>query len=60
MEVLIEAIENKLRQLPVDKLQVVLDFVNFLEWQEFKGSNEVESAISVQPSERVPEKKELL
>jgi hypothetical protein len=34
MEATIETIVSKLRHLSADKLQVILEFVNFLVWQE--------------------------
>ncbi len=34
MEALIETIVSKLRRLSVSKLQIILEFVNFLDWQE--------------------------
>ncbi|MEM8504116.1 MAG: hypothetical protein AAF716_13300 [Cyanobacteria bacterium P01_D01_bin.1] len=47
MEVLIETIVSKLRRLSVEKLQIILEFVNFLDWQESKGGSEAESAAPV-------------
>ncbi|MGC1218048.1 MAG: hypothetical protein WA883_11300 [Phormidesmis sp.] len=47
MEAMIETIVTKLRRLSADKLQVILDFVNFLDWQESEDSSKPESAVSV-------------
>ncbi len=47
MEAMIETIVSKLRRLSADKLQIILDFVNFLEWQESQGGSELESAITI-------------
>ncbi len=47
MEAMIETIVSKLRRLSADKLQIILDFVNFLEWQESRGGSEVESAMTI-------------
>lgn len=47
MEGLIETIVSKLRRLSADRLQVILDFVNFLDWQESEGSSETQSAMPV-------------
>ena len=38
MEALIETIVNKLQRLSVSKLQMILEFVNFLDWQESQAS----------------------
>lgn len=34
MEALIETIVTKLKRLSTSKLQIILEFVNFLDWQE--------------------------
>ncbi|ESA32738.1 hypothetical protein N836_25825 [Leptolyngbya sp. Heron Island J] len=34
MEAIIETIVSKLRRLSTSKLQIILEFVNFLDWQE--------------------------
>lgn len=34
MDEMIETIVSKLRRLSIDKLQVILEFVNFIDWQE--------------------------
>ena len=34
MEALIETIVSKLQRLSVSKLKIILEFVNFLDWQE--------------------------
>jgi hypothetical protein len=45
MEAMIETIVSKLRRLSADKLQVILDFINFLDWQESKNGSKAESAM---------------
>ncbi|MBE9062500.1 hypothetical protein [cf. Phormidesmis sp. LEGE 11477] len=47
MEAMIETIVSKLRRLSADKLQIISEFVNFLEWQESQGGSEVESAMTI-------------
>ncbi|MEM9486422.1 MAG: hypothetical protein AAGA83_22320 [Cyanobacteria bacterium P01_F01_bin.116] len=38
MEALVETIVSKLRRLSVSKLQIILEFVNFLDWQESQAN----------------------
>ena len=38
METLIETIVSKLQRLSVTKLQIILEFVNFLDWQESRAA----------------------
>lgn len=40
MEILIETILSKLRRLSAGNLQMILDFVNFLDWKESNASAE--------------------
>lgn len=43
MEALIETIVSKLRRLSVSKLQIILEFVSFLDWQESQINTETYS-----------------
>ena len=47
MEAIIEMIVSKLRRFSASELQVVLEFVNFMDWQE---GNAGESSVVVDPS----------
>ncbi|MEO0394419.1 MAG: hypothetical protein AAF243_00365 [Cyanobacteria bacterium P01_A01_bin.137] len=49
METLIETIVSKLQRLSINKLKIILEFVNFLDWQESRAatySQEQQSAWS--------------
>lgn len=46
MDAMIETIVSKLRRLSASKLQVVLEFVNFMDWQEGEAE---ESSVVVDP-----------
>ncbi|MGB3291475.1 MAG: hypothetical protein WBB01_00620 [Phormidesmis sp.] len=39
MDAMIETIVSKLRRLSASKLQVILEFVNFMDWQEGKDED---------------------
>ena len=38
METVIETIVSKLQRLSITKLQIILEFVNFLDWQESRAA----------------------